>query len=331
MQRIGMVGAGGMGTNHASCYARMPDAKVVAVMDIRPEAARKLAEAHGAEAYTDLGEMLATAELDAVDVCTPTPWHSECVVAAAKAGKHVVSEKPMARTIEQCRQAIAAVEEAGVRYMVAHVLRYFPEFRRAKELIEAGAVGKPAIVRTSRGGSYPRAWEDWFAKVEWSGGVILDLIIHDFDWLIWCFGDADRVFAKSIMFDGHDHLDYALVTIRFKSGVIAHVEGSWANPRGFMVKVEVAGDGGLLELDETMGAPLVVARSAAEAAHVGVPVPESPTHLSPYFLELEHFIQCLESGTEPEITPREAMRAVEVAVAAIESVRTGRPIELSNE
>jgi predicted dehydrogenase len=180
-----------------------------------------------------------------------------------------------------------------------------------------------------RGGGFPHAWNNWFANYEWSGGAILDLSIHDLDWLLWTFGPAERVFAKGLMFSGLEEKDYALVTIRFKSGVIAHVEGSWATPGGFDVSLEVAGDKGLINFDSDAATPLVMGRWAVEAETQGVPVPSSPMAVSPYYLELQHFIDCIEQGRKPDVTPQEAMDAVALALAAIESVRTGLPVRLS--
>lgn len=328
MQRVAIVGAGNMGRVHGAAYREMLNAEPVAVVDIRPDAAEELATSLDCRSFTDFDEMLRTANPDVIDICAPTPWHKEYVLRAAEAGKHVITEKPMARTLDDCRRMIDAIERAGVTFMVAHVLRFFPEFAAAKAHIDAGAVGKPAIVRTTRGGGYPHAWNDWFGNFDWSGGVVLDLMIHDFDWLRWTFGEVERVYAKGLAGRGTEHMDYALVTIRFKSGVIAHVEGTWMNPTGFTVKFEVAGDGGMLDFSNKAAAPLVIARTKTEEEQPGVAIPESPTMQNPYFLELQHFVDCVESGAKPGITPEDGLRAVEIALAALESIRTGKPVNL---
>jgi predicted dehydrogenase len=314
---------------HGAAYAKMTNAQPVAVVDIRKEAADELAASLGCQGFTDFETMMQAVHPDVIDVCTPTPYHKQYVIKAAEAGKHVVTEKPMGRSIEECEEMIAATERAGVKFMVAHVLRFFPEFATAKAQIDAGAVGKPAIVRTTRGGGFPMGTNDWYANVEMSGGLVLDLIIHDFDWLRWCFGDAERVFAKGLADRGLDHLDYALVTIRFKSGVIAHVEGTWANPSGFTVKFEIAGDKGLIDFYNKETAPINVAqKDAGDAKKAGVAIPESPTAQNPYFLELQHFIDCIEKGCAPSITADDGMRAVEISLAALESIKTGKPVEV---
>ncbi|MDH7480914.1 MAG: Gfo/Idh/MocA family oxidoreductase [Armatimonadota bacterium] len=328
MQRVVLVGAGHMGKVHSAAYAGMNNAELVGIMDIREEAANELATAHDTEAFTDFDEMLASVDADVVDVCVPTPWHKEYVLKAVEAGKHVVTEKPMGRSLKDCHEMIEAAEKAGVTFMPAHVLRFFPEFAAAKMQVDAGAVGNPAVVRTTRGGGFPHGWNEWYANFEWSGGLVLDLIIHDFDWLRWTFGEAERVFAKGLVNRGLEFIDYALVTIRFKSGVIAHVEGTWANPSGFGVKVEIAGDSGLLEFNNKTTAPITIARKHEAKHGGGVAIPESPTTQNPYFLELQHFIDCIENGTKPSITPVDGMKAVEISLAALESIKTGMPVTI---
>ena len=177
-------------------------------------------------------------------------------------------------------------------------------------------------------------WENWYGKTAWSGGVPLDLIIHDFDWLLWTFGDVERVFAKSLSSKSTEEYvvrDYALVTIRFKSGVLAHVEGTWADPGGFRVSFEIAGDEGLLEYNFNQPAsPTLLAAIVTDIdQRVGVPVPDSPITINPYQAELEHFLHCLESGESPIVTPEDGLAAVAIAEAANESARTGLPVTIN--
>lgn len=333
MQRVALIGAGGMGRVHAESYEQMQNARLVAVMDIRQDAAANLAARYDARAFSDAEQLFNEVEFDVVDVCTPTPWHLDYIKMAAQAKKHVSTEKPFCRTLEQCREAIDVCENAGVTLFVAHVVRWFPEFKKAKMLVDSGAVGSPAVVRTTRGGlinpGFKGAWNNWVTNFEWSGGVILDLIIHDFGWLLWTFGPAERVFAKGLAYSGIEDKDYALVTIRFKSGVIAHVEGSWATPGGFKVLLEIAGDKGLINFDNSAASSLVTAKWAAEGAASGSAIiPSSPTGTSPYYLELQHFIDCIEEGRKPDVSPQEAMNAVMLSLAALESVKTGLPVRL---
>ena len=337
MFHVAIVGAGGMAGQHARSYSELPNARVTGVMDIRKDAAEALAAQHDARAFTDFGEMLAAVPHDIVDVCVPTPWHAEYVIQAAQAKPlGIVVEKPMGRTVEDCKRIIAACKEAGVPLFPAHVLRFFPEFATARDKITAGAIGRPATVRTRRGGPFPRAWNNWYGKIDWSGGLIMDLTIHDFDWVRWTFGEVDRVYAKGLaaaLPPGSEvHRDYALITLRFESGVMAHVEGTWADPGGFKVTFEVAGDEGLLEYNFNQPAPVPfeLVRAQTEGGGPGVPVPESPVAISPYTLELQNFLESLESGKRPLVAPEDGLEAVRIAEAALTSARTGRPVRIGH-
>ena len=340
MFRVALVGAGGMGGLHASCYKQIANAEPVGVMDVRAEAAQTLAAKHDAQAFTDFDAMLEATRPDIVDVCCPTPWHAEYVCRAAhRAGelgiRGISVEKPMARTLADCQQMIAACELADVPLFVAHVVRFFPEFALAKRGVDEGYVGKPAAIRTRRGGAMPHAWNDWYGDFEMSGGCVLDLLIHDFDWLRWTFGEVERVYAKGLAHSKLPSYDYALVTLRFCSGAIGHVEGTWNDPSGFKVTVEIAGDAGLAEFNfnQPMGIPFQMALNpkAGEEGkpRTGVAIPESPATVNPYQAELQHFLDCLEAGVPPSITAHDGMEAVRIALAALESIRSGQPVTLN--
>lgn len=338
MFRIAMIGCGGMGGTHARCYGNIPGAEVAAVMDSDSEAASRLAASIGARPFTDADAMLSAVKPDIVDVCVPTPWHAEYVcLAAAHRPRGIVVEKPMGRTIADCERMIAACAEAGVPLFPAQVLRFFPEFAAARSQVLAGAVGEVACVRTRRGGPFPRAWRNWYGKYAWSGGIALDLIIHDFDWLRWTFGEVERVYARGLSAgqsatnpELEVEKDYALVTLRFVSGVIGHVEGTWADPGGFKVSFEVAGNEGLLEysFNQPASPPYIAALEQADSGRAAVPVPESPTAVNPYQRELEHFLDCLAKGVAPSVTPEDGMEAVRIALAVNESAAHNQAVAL---
>lgn len=335
MFRVALIGAGGMAGMHAACYAKIPGAQLVGVMDIRQDAAQALAEQYGTQAFAELDDLLEGVRPDVVDVCCPTPFHAEYVcrtaARAAEIGvRGITTEKPMGRTLEDCDRMIAACEVAGIPLFVAHVVRFFPEFARATAAVRAGAVGTPAAIRTRRGGPMPRAWNDWYANFQMSGGCVLDLIIHDFDWLRWTFGEVERVYARGLAGARLPDFDYALVTLRFRSGAVGHVEGTWADPGGFKATLEIAGDAGLLEynFNQPAAIPLRVALAGTGEAQRGVAIPESPTAANPYQEELTHFLDCIERGVPPSISPQDGREAVRIALAALESIQTGRVVPL---
>ncbi len=320
MLKVGIIGAGGMGRLHAGCLGQLSQTKVVAVTDVKPEAAEKLAQNTGARIYPDVVGLLSDTDVDIVAVCTPTVHHCDAVVQAAQAGKQIFCEKPLARTLKEGRKMLSAVKAAGVKFMVGHVLRFFPEYRRAKELIDSGNIGRPGIARLSRMGVFPAGW---YSDFQQSGGLALDLLIHDFDFLNWCFGKPLRVYAQGLNQQGvHEHLDYALALIRYENGVIAQVEGSWAIPQGWYTRFEIAGDGGLIDFDSRKTAPVTLLTKQKGLLQ------ENPTEQSPYFLELHHFVDCILQESEPEITGQDALEALKVSLAAVESIQTGKPVTL---
>lgn len=332
--KVAIVGSGHMARTHSRGWAKIGDAAIAGIFDRDSAIEEKLAAELGVPAFSDWDKMLAELQPDIIDICTPTPTHKEYAIRAARAGKNIFLEKPMARSLADCDEIIAAVRESGVSLMVGHVLRFFPEYATAKTLIDDGAVGQPAAARCARLSGHPKgSVSNWYADPKQSGGAILDLIIHDFDWMRWCLGDVERVFAKGLYgkAEYQGSLDYGLVTLRFKSGALGHVCGSWAHTTGFRTTFEVCGDAGMIEHDSARSAPLTIAdRRSANSGSPGVAVPESPLFPldDPYYLELRHFVDCLAMGKEPLVTMADARAAVEIALAAIKSIETGKAVTL---
>ncbi len=321
---IGIVGAGNIGSRHARFWARVPGAAVVAVADTHNGAAENLAGAYpGAMEYADATELVADPQVRVVHVCVPTHLHKEIAIASANAGKHVLCEKPMALSLADCDAITDAATRANVRLSVGHVTRFFPEYALAKQQIDAGAVGTPAIARTRRAGAFPKT--AWFADTEQSGGVIADLVVHDLDWLQWCFGPVARVFARVTRSPG---FEYALLTLRHHSGVISHVEGVWGEPTGFHTAFEIAGDAGLLTHDSRSARSLVTGtRPGTDATVSLMNAPLSPAD-DPYYKQVLSFAAAVRGDAPVAVPPADARRAVAVALAAMESAHTGNAVEI---
>jgi predicted dehydrogenase len=321
--RVGIVGAGGMGARHAQKWAQVAGVTVAAIADTRADRAQALAERVGASAVPDTDALLGQ-RLDIVVVAVPTHEHRAVAEAAFAAGSHVFCEKPLALTVADCDRLIAAAERAQKRLGVGQVLRFFPEFAAAHRQVQAGAVGTPAAVRTRRSGTFPLSDTDWFHDPARSGGILLDLAIHDFDWLLWTFGPVVRVYARSLTAQRHDHLDAGLVTLRHASGVVSHVEVNWADPAGFSTAFEIAGDAGLLCHDSRRAASLAVHRPS------GAIVPASPLGAvdDPYFNQVAAFAASVRDGGPLPVSGADGRAAVAVAVAAVESATTGKAMTL---
>jgi UDP-N-acetylglucosamine 3-dehydrogenase len=325
MLKVGLVGAGGIGGVHAAALAGVRGAKLVGIADAREEAARQLGEQAGVAHYSSLEDLVKAENPDIIDICLPTDLHKEYAVRAAELGKHVFCEKPMARSSEEARAMIEACRKAGVKLMIGHVLRFAPEYRTAKQLVDDGRLGRVGTVRLIREGTAP-GWSSWFGDKKRSGGVLLDLAIHDIDWLRWTFGEAERVYSKLAGTEEGLPGEHAFVSIRMKSGVIAHVTGSWAQADGFRTFLEMAGTGGIAAFDSANTSSIsTTLRGEERPSHWT----ESPLEPNGYFHELQHFIDCIAAGTEPLVTGEDAAKSLELALAAIRSAESGQVVTLS--
>jgi predicted dehydrogenase len=326
--RLAILGAGTIGTVHGLCSLESPESRVSAVWSVPAEQASALAGRLDTLACASLDEAVSRPDVDAVLICTPTFLHAEHALAAIRAGKHVFCEKPLARDMVSARKIADAARDAGVLLFVGHVVRFFPEFCRLHDAVQQGVVGQPALVRMSRNSSYPRGVKDWHNNPALSGGAVLDMAIHDLDWLLWTFGPAERVYARGLLPQRIPFLDYALITVRFRNGVLAHVETSWAEAEGFHVEGEVSGDGGLLTYDSDESTALRVDLRQPPLLPPGVVVPTAYTAQSPYVLEQRHFARCIQGLEQPLVTPEQACDALQLALAALDSVSTGQPVAL---
>ncbi|MCZ7645228.1 MAG: Gfo/Idh/MocA family oxidoreductase [Planctomycetota bacterium] len=321
--RIGLIGAGMIGSVHAEAYRHIPGAKLAGVWDADLLRAEKAARPHGATAYARREDLLR--EVDAVDICLPTVFHLENIEAAARAGKAVICEKPLGRTVEQCDRAIAACRAAKVPLLVGHVLRFFPEYVALRANILNGSLGEPAVARLRRVVCPPGPVGSWYWDYGVSGGCVFDTGIHDLDWLLWTLGRPRTVYGVG-HFIAPQLKDVALLTLTWSSGLLAHLEVSWCHDT-FSTSYEVSGSEGLIECDLQDAVALRVV-STAGGATGGSAVPESPLAKSPYQAELEHFIEAIRGRAKPIVTPEEAREAVELANACLQAVKTREVVEL---
>jgi len=326
--KIGIAGTGFMGETHAAGWAATP-AAIAGFVGSTPDHARPLADRYHTQVYPDFAAMLA--EVDVVDICTPTHLHHPQVLQAAAAGKHIVCEKPLARTLPDAREMIAACEAAGVKLLVAHVVRFFPEYAGAKATVAGGEIGQPAVIRLTRGTFRPKKPVDnWFTDFDKSGGMMLDLMIHDFDYARWIAGEVESVFAKNISSAEPDApIDYGLAILKHRRGAISHVEGSWAYPPPlFRTRLEIAGSDGWLNHDSDKNAAVGMHLRQPPGEAPDVPIPGSPLAESPYTTQLKAFYNALTSDADVPVTAADGLAALQIALAAIESAQTGKPVDL---
>jgi predicted dehydrogenase len=321
-----IAGSGTMARIHAAALGEIEGVELAGIVNERLASAKRVAGEFKTRAFKSLTQALRATRAEAIFVCLPTPQHRAVVTEAARVGLHVFCEKPMARSVADAEAMIEVSAKENVVLMVGHVLRFFPQYAKLHERVEKGDVGKPAMARLSRGGAAPRGARGWYAKRADSGGVLLDLVIHDFDWLVWTFGPVVRVHARQTATRAGELSSYALAVLRHASGVISHVEGFWGHELPFRTRVEVAGDKGALEYDSLHPVAVELHRAAGPSARAGVVIPESPLAKGPYVVEDEHFVDCVRRRARPDPSPADALDALRVSLACLASARTGKVV-----
>lgn len=329
--KIGIAGTGFMGMTHAAAWDET-EAQIVGVVAETTQEAEPLADQYGAKVYPDFESMLP--DVDVVDICTPTHLHYQMVRQAAAHGKQIICEKPLARTVEQARQMVITCREAGVQLLVAHVVRFFPEYALAKASVADGQIGRPGVVRLSRGSYRPKKpARNWFLDESKSGGILMDLMIHDYDYARWIAGEVESVFAKKVSTDHPDApIDYGLAILKHEGGALSHIAGAWAYPPPtFRTHIEIAGDAGLIEFDSDATAPiknLLLGTGQGDAPDVGLPA--SPVSESPYTTQIKEFYRTLLNGAPARVSAEDGLAAVQIAEAAIQSAKTGQAVHIES-
>jgi len=323
--RVGVVGGGAMGYRHVASLLTMPGAYLVGVAapEVNPELVSVCARA-GVKVGDDIDALLGSGDLDAVVVATPTDSHVGLVKDAAGVGLHVFCEKPLARTYNEALAAVGHCEAAGVRLAIGHVVRYFPAYARMRDLVRAGRVGPPGLVKCRRMSGPPGSVRDWYADGERSGGLLTDMGVHDFDWLLWCLGPVERVSAL-VADSGAGQV--AMAILAHASGAISSVELSWMDPTGFWTSVEVSGPDGVLRHDSRSSADFWVdSFSGPVPSRPAVQVPVREAHDDPYRDELDDALRWFAGGPPPRSVAADAVAAVALADAAHLSAKLREPV-----
>jgi myo-inositol 2-dehydrogenase / D-chiro-inositol 1-dehydrogenase len=327
---VALVGAGRMGAFHAETLARrLPGVRLAAVADAAPGAAERLAGELGADrAYTDAAQLWDDPAVDAVVIASPARSHADLVVAAAAAGRHVFCEKPMAVTLPDADRAIDAARSAGVVLQVGFNRRFATDWRAARALLDAGTLGTPRLLRSltrDPGGFDP-------ARVQ-PDTIFLETLIHDFDTLRFLNPGAEAVEVHAVAdalvepaWRDRGLLDTAVVTVRFDNGAVAVAEACFEASYGYDVRGEVLGSGGMVTLGDGRRSGLAFSGPAGRL----VETVRGDQELFPgaYTAELAAFVEAVRTGTPALVTGEDARAALAIALAAAESVRTGRPVQV---
>jgi myo-inositol 2-dehydrogenase/D-chiro-inositol 1-dehydrogenase len=325
---VALIGSGRMGAFHAETVARrLPAARLVAVADPAPGAAERLAGSLGADrAYSEIARLWEDPAVDAVVIAAPARAHADLVVAAAAAGKHVFCEKPMAVTLPDADRAIDAARGAGIVLQVGFNRRFAADWVAARRLIDSGRLGTPRLLRSltrDPGGFDPaRVLPDT---------MFLETLIHDFDTLRYLNPGAEAVDVVAtadalVEPDWRDRglLDTAVVVIRFDNGALATAEACFEAAYGYDVRGEVLGSGGMAQMGD--GRRTGMTFSDATGRTVDTVRGDQELFGGAYTAELAAFVDAVRAGTRAPVTGEDARAALAIALAAAESVRTGRTV-----
>lgn len=327
--RFGLIGAGRIGTHHATTLARrLGEAELVAVSDPRSVAAERLGEELGVEWLADPQALIDDPRIEAVAITSASTAHADLVVAAAEAGKAVFVEKPMAMTLADADRAIEAARAAGTPLQVGFNRRFARDFAAARETVAAGGIGTPQLLRSvtrDPGLADPAGVPPWT--------IFTQTLIHDFDALNWFNAGATAV-EVSVMADAlvapefkdAGLLDTAVVTIRYDNGAIAVAEASFSAAYGYDVRAEVFGSAGMV----TAGSPAHLSTAHWSAAGVTSPTARADTDLftDAYAAELAAFCRAVREGGPTQVGGEDARAALRIALACIEAVETGGTVTI---
>jgi myo-inositol 2-dehydrogenase/D-chiro-inositol 1-dehydrogenase len=326
--RIGVVGVGRIGRMHAELLEReIGGATVTRVHDAHEPSARLTADALGIQAVADVEELVGADDVDAVAICTSTDTHADLIVAAARAGKAIFCEKPVSLDLAEVDRALAAVDAAGVPFQIGFNRRFDPAHAAVAAAVAAGAVGEPHLARiTSRDPAPPP-----LDYVRTSGGLFLDMTIHDFDMARYVTGsEVVEVFARGAVrvdpaIGAAGDVDTAVITLVHENGCLTTIDNSRQALYGYDQRVEVFGSAGMAASENPL------AHTALVRTKDGTRAPTLPyffleRYIPSYLAEWNAFVAAVGAGVAPPVTAADARPPLVIGLAAWRSVREGRPV-----
>ena len=328
---LGIIGVGRVGRLHANILtSRVPKARLLAIADIFAEAAKSAAEEYRIPDYsTDAGELINSGALDAIVICSSTDTHVGYIVEAAGAGKHVFCEKPIDQDLAAIDRALRAVEASGVKLQVGFNRRFDAGHARVKRAIDNGEIGQPHTLSiTSRDPAPPP-----IDYIKVSGGLMMDMMIHDFDLCRFLLGDVEEMFAMAdVMVDPAigraGDVDTAKVMLRFENGAIGTIENSRQAVFGYDQRVEVFGSGGEARTGNVYPNQVRISDARGvrrdQIMHFFV-----ERYFESYVAEMTAFVEAIENDSDVPVNGYDGRAPVVMAMAGLRSLRENRPVKLS--
>ncbi len=328
---IGVIGCGGMGRSLATSAQAVEGIEVICVSDLQAELAKKLADALDAAYTTDYHQLLADDSIHAVFIASPPFLHSPMAVDAANAGKHVFSEKPMAPTLDDCDAMIAAAAQNSVKLTIGLVCRYHATHASVHQIVHSGELGTPVCMMVHRiggpwrSGGYHTPWRLERAK---SGGSLMEINAHEIDFMRWTCGDVEYVSATGGQYiqNESDYPDVVLASLKFKNGAVGLLHSSHVSAvGGYGGRVDC--EGGSIYFPQIWGqdATIQIKPFDGEGRQIKIADIEVPP---PVQEEIRVFVNAIRNNTSPPIVGTDGRAAVEIALAAYQSVQTGNTVKL---
>jgi UDP-N-acetyl-2-amino-2-deoxyglucuronate dehydrogenase len=335
MSSFGIVGTGLIAALHAAAIKTLPDAWLAAVTDVVPGAAQAFAAARGGAAEPDLDALLARPDVDVVCVCVPSGLHAEIGIRAARAGKHLVVEKPVDVTLAAADRLIEAARAAGVALTVISQHRFDPGLIELKRLIDEGALGRLVLGEASTKWYRTQSYYDsaaWRGTWAMDGGSLLNQGVHYVDLLRWCMGPVTEVTAVCAT-QAHqvEVEDTALAIVKFGSGAVGTISSTTAAYPGFPQRLEITGTGGTVIVEDGLITRRALAGQAADgdgqdSAGPGAAADPAAIEVASHAAQLADLLAAVADGREPAVGGQAGRDTLELVCAVYESSRTGQTV-----
>lgn len=316
MLKAVLVGVGGMGSVHFNAYKNMKDINLAAVCDVRMDMLKEKTEGMDIKLYSDFNEMIKAENPDIVDICTPTYMHKDMSIAAMESGANVLCEKPMALNAEDCREVIETAKKTGKMFMAAHVVRFMNAYIYLRNTIKSGKYGKLLRLDMKRASGIPRwSWENWMLDREKSGHVVVDMMIHDIDFVQDVFGLPQDI--KGVYYDMKDMTNYASFDYIY-DGFTVSAETGWYNPDvPFAAGYFALFENGFVELKDALYdcGKKIDFDDIKTTGETDINISD----VDGYDAEIAYFAECVRNGKAPDmVTPESSAISVELALKTIE-------------
>ena len=356
--KVGLIGTGSIAQLHGNAYTKFPNkVKLTAVCDINEKAVKGFANTFKiSEVYTNPKKLLEKADIDAVDICTTHDTHYQITMTAVEAEKHILLEKPMAITIDHCREMVKKTDKAGLTFMIGQNLRYLPQSQTAQKMIRDGEIGDVWTVQSfdimgsippsSKVTNPPNNIHWYFNGKKSGGGSLITLSIHSIDLFRYYIGDIEKVTAKTWTgnpFFSNNAEDRVIGNLFFKNGAIGYVMSSFTTISPWSHRYIIFGEKGTISSDPPVGemnirqflAPVIISSSDRDAGLKNKFIPLEPdmaglSGKDPYINEILHFAECCQNGKEPISSGKDNLGTMKAIFGIYKSAQTGKMVNLNS-